>query len=127
MRPYLKQIPLVFALFFMALQAHAESPIRKGMKEIKIVSEDVLSSPNLESFQHNVLLFERLLDSASHEAYEGTPAEQYIYLDGMDELKQGMTEVHEAVAAKDVLAAKQAFKQLLNARQRYHHALGVSD
>lgn len=110
---------LCVSLLATAPLAHA-SEIKILMKDMKRALQGAMASTTMPELSGYVATLESDAQRASRQPYRG---DQPTYDEGMQALRQELTEVDRAVQANDMNAAKQALRRITDTKKHYHDLL----
>jgi soluble cytochrome b562 len=110
---------LCVSLLAAAPLAHA-GEIKILMKDMKQAMQGAMASTTVPELSGYVTRLEGDAQRARHLPYRG---DQSTYDEGMQTLREELTEVDRAIQANDLNAAKQALRRINSTRKHYHDLL----
>ncbi|RZF31241.1 cytochrome B562 [Paraburkholderia sp. UYCP14C] len=110
---------LCVSLLAAAPLAHA-GEIKILMKDMKQAMQGAMVSTTMPELSGYVTRLEDDAQRASHLPYRG---DQPTYDEGIQALREELTEVDRAIQANDLNAAKQALRRINGTRKHYHDLL----
>lgn len=99
--------------------------LAEQMKQMKIAYRAALRSDTIGDFTNHYQRLKHLtLQSAQH-SYQGSRSEQVIYQQGFEQLQKDYAVIEQAIARKDLIAAKAALEKVRQTEKNYHQKLDV--
>ena len=93
------------------------------MKGLKTEHQAAMNSATMDEFKNHVTLFKQNVQYSVANIYQGSPEEQALYQQGMQELNAGLTRLDQAIATNNLTVSKQTLDGLLTIRIKYHKVL----
>ena len=97
--------------------------IKTAMKGLKTEHQAAMNSATMDEFKNHVALFKQNVQYSVANIYQGSPEEQALYQQGMQELNAGLNRLDQAIATNKLATSKQTLDGLLTIRNKYHKVL----
>lgn len=95
------------------------------MKQMKTAYRAALRSDTISEFASHYQQLKRLTLQSAQQHYQGSQREQAIYQQGFEQLQQDYAMIEQAIARKDLAAAKAGLEKVRQTEKQYHQKLDV--
>lgn len=109
-------------LGLMAVNVPAQaSELKQTMREMKSAMKGAMKSSTIDEFAKYAAQLQTSSNHAGSLNFSDNPG---VYRQGMDELRQEIVRMNEAIKANDLATAKEALRKIDSTRKHYHKELG---